>query len=71
MVNRSKTYFINGLKKRSSIRIEVPIEIENIVENPGFFNNYEGNLETVIKYKEFFASGNDYKNQILIFKYLK
>jgi len=62
MVTRSKSYFINGLKKRSSIFIEVPIEIENLPDNPNFFNTYEGNLETVIKYKEFYAQGNNYKN---------
>ncbi len=55
MVNRSKSYFINGLKKRCSIVIEVPIEIENLPDNPKFFKTYEGNLETVIKYKEFYA----------------
>ena len=46
--------FINGIKKRSSIVIEVPIEIENLPDNPNFFKTYEGNLETVIKYKEFY-----------------
>ena len=55
MVNRSKSYFINGIKKRSSIVIEVPIEIENLPDNPNFLKTYEGNLETVIKYKEFYA----------------
>ena len=69
MVSRSKSYFINGLKKRQSTIIQVPIDIENLQDNPNFFRTYEGNLETVIKYKEFYATGNDYKNQILIFKF--
>ena len=71
MVNRNKSYFINGIKKRSSLTIEVPVEIDNLPENPNFFATYEGNLETVIKYKEFYAQGNSYKNQILVFKPLK
>ena len=55
MVNRNKSYFINGIKKRSSLIIEVPVEIDNLPDNSSFFATYDGNLETVIKYKEFYA----------------
>ena len=30
-------------------------QIENLPDNPNFFKTYEGNIETVIKNKEFYA----------------
>ena len=59
---RNKNFYINGIKPRSSQIIEVPIAIEDPYGQNGFYKDYKGHLETNIKYREFFASGNEFRN---------
>jgi len=65
--NRNQFYYLNGIKKRSKQIIQVPISLEDPTNMKDFYKNYNGNLETNLKYKEFYGVGNTYKNQIMIF----
>lgn len=68
---RSQEYFLNGLKPRSKTVIEVPVALEDPTNQEGFYADYRGHLETNIKYREFFAAGHRFKNQILNFQLLE
>lgn len=68
---RNQHYYMNGLKPRSKQVIEVPIVLEDPFQQKGFYLNYRGHLETNVKYKEFFAQGNEFKNQIMNFQLIE
>lgn len=63
-------FYINDLKARSSATFGIPVVLEDPQGYSGFFNKYEGVIETNFQYHEFLTS-SDIKNNFLRFEQLQ
>lgn len=73
--DRRGSFFLNDLPGGASKNITIPVDLKDFKQAPGIFKNYTGNLETVVKYNEFYdddSSVNEYnlKNELLTFPYM-
>ena len=63
-------YQINGLKARSSMIVDIPIFLRDPENLNGFYDHFNGALETTVSYAEF-ATSTDTKHKVLVFNEIK
>lgn len=63
-------FSVNGLKKRTKETVQIPVNIKQIKDKNNLLKSYDGPLETVIRYHEFFDKGGNFKSELMNFQYL-
>jgi len=66
-VAKDNYYYLNGLKRRSSTIVEVPVLLVDPRGFAKFYDAYSGSIETNIEYHEFVTSTSP-KNEIVSFE---
>ena len=61
MKNEINNFYLNGFKKRSKQVVQIPVDLAKEDGKENFYHGYSGNLETVVRYHEFFDQSSRLK----------
>ena len=68
---RRGSFYINDIPAHSSVKISIPVDVKDFKQAKGMFKTYTGDLESVVKYNQYYDDGSsNLKNELLTFPYM-